>query len=155
MPTETEHKYLVNHQLWQQVASDKSVSIKQAYLLTDPNKTIRIRTSGNSGFITIKGKTIGASRPEFEYEIPIDEANQLIESFCSDIIEKTRHYVNYANKTWEVDVFEGLNLGLMVAEIELDDENEQYVKPVWAEQNVTDDRKYANSNLSIKPYTTW
>ncbi|MDB5013135.1 MAG: hypothetical protein JWQ25_1337 [Daejeonella sp.] len=155
MPTETEHKYLVNHELWRRVIPNKSVHIKQAYLLTDPNKTIRIRTVGSTGFITIKGKTVGASRPEFEYEIPIGEANQLIESFCSELIEKTRHYIIYENKTWEVDVFEDLNSGLIVAEIELDNENEQYIKPNWVTQNVTDDRRYANSNLSLKPYTAW
>jgi len=155
MPTETEHKYLVNLELWQQIIPDKSVHIKQAYLLTDPNKTIRIRTAGNSGFLTIKGKTIGASRPEFEYEIPIEEANQLIESFCSELIEKTRHYVVHENKTWEVDVFEGMNAGLIVAEIELEDEHEKYIKPNWITQDVTDDRRYANSNLSLNPFTIW
>ena len=155
MPIETEHKYLINHELWQQIIPNKSVQIKQAYLLTDPNKTIRIRTAGNAGFITIKGKTIGASRPEFEYEIPIEEANQLIESFCSELIEKTRYYVVHENKTWEVDVFEGMNTGLIIAEIELVDEHEEYTKPNWVTQNVTDDRRYANSNLSLKPFTTW
>ena len=155
MPIETEHKYLINHELWQQIIPNKSVQIKQAYLLTEPNKTIRIRTAGNAGFITIKGKTIGASRPEFEYEIPIEEANQLIESFCSELIEKTRYYVVHENRTWEVDVFEGMNVGLIVAEIELDDEDEEYKKPNWVTRNVTDDRRYANSNLSLKPFTTW
>lgn len=155
MPTETEHKYLVNHELWRQVVPNKSICVKQAYLLTDPNKTVRIRTMDNCGFITIKGKTVGASRPEFEYEIPIDEANELIDSFCTDLIQKTRHYINYENQTWEVDVFEGQNLGLIVAEIELDDENEHYLKPNWITENVTDDRRYANSNLSLKPFLTW
>ena len=155
MPTETEHKYLVNHELWRQIVPDKSVYVRQAYLLTDPNKTIRIRTMDNSGFITIKGKTVGASRPEFEYEIPIAEANELIESFCTDLIQKTRHYIDYENQTWEIDVFEGQNLGLIVAEIELDDKNQQYLKPHWITENVTDDRRYANSNLSLKPFSTW
>jgi adenylate cyclase len=155
MPTEIEHKYLVDKNLWRQVTSDKYVQIRQGYLLTDPDKTVRIRTSGEKGFITIKGKTVGASRPEFEYEIPIEEANQLINTFCSSIIEKTRHYVNHENKTWEVDVFEGLNFGLMVAEIELQSEDETYIKPNWVELNVTNDNKYANSNLTIRPYSTW
>ena len=155
MPIETEHKYLVNYELWQQIIPNKSVHIKQAYLLTDPNKTIRIRTAVNAGFFTIKGKTISASRPEFEYEIPIEEANQLIENFCSELIEKTRHYVVQENKTWEVDVFEGMNAGLIIAEIELVDEHEEYTKPNWVTQNVTDDPQYFNSNLSLKPFTTW
>lgn len=155
MATEIEHKYLVNTELWLQVVPDKSVEIKQGYLLTEPNKTIRVRTKGQIGFITIKGKTIGASRPEFEYEIPLADANQLIANFCSNVIEKTRHYVFYKNNTWEVDVFDGLNQGLIVAEIELNSEEELYQKPDWVTKNVTDDTKYANSNLSIKPFSTW
>ena len=155
MPIEIEHKYLVNKNLWKQVASDRSTQIRQGYLLTDPNKTVRIRTSDKKGFITIKGKTFGASRPEFEYEIPLDEANQLINDFCSNVIEKTRHYIRHESKTWEVDVFEGLNLGLIVAEIELESEIETYNKPKWVAQNVTNDNNYANSNLTIRPYITW
>jgi len=155
MATEIEHKYLVNAELWLQVEPKKSVEIKQGYLLTDPNKTVRVRTTGQVGFITIKGKTIGASRPEFEYEIPLADANQLIANFCNNVIEKTRHYIFTKNKTWEVDVFEGLNQGLIVAEIELNSEEELYQKPNWVTKNVTDDTNYVNSNLSIKPFSTW
>jgi adenylate cyclase len=155
MPTEIEHKYLVNQDLWSQVTPDKSVKIRQAYLLTDQEKTVRIRTNGETGFITIKGKATGASRPEFEYCIPLDDANQLITDFCLNPIEKTRYYINFEHKTWEVDVFEGSNSGLVVAEIELDNENENYLKPNWIVQNVTNDSKYANPNLSIRPYNTW
>ncbi|MES2515043.1 MAG: CYTH domain-containing protein [Bacteroidota bacterium] len=155
MPTEIEHKYLVNEQLWAKVCPDESVQIKQAYLLSDSDKTLRVRTAGDKGFITIKGKTVGATRPEFEYEIPLNDANELISDFCTNIIEKTRHYVYHENKTWEVDVFEGLNSGLIVAEIELDDEAEMYKKPNWVEENVTYDAKYANSNLIIYPYSAW
>lgn len=155
MPTETEHKYLVDKKLWKQIKSDNRVVIRQGYLSTDPDKTIRVRTSGEKGFITIKGKTVGATRPEFEYEIPLSEANQLINDFCKNIVEKTRHYVNYENKTWEVDVFEGLNSGLIVAEIELESEDELYARPDWVGLNVTTDNRYANSNLSVKPYSTW
>jgi CYTH domain-containing protein len=155
MATEIEHKYLVIKDIWEKVIPDKSVEIKQAYLLTDPEKTIRIRTKGNSGFITIKGKSIGASRLEFEYEIPIEDANDLINKFCSNLIEKTRHLVIHEKHTWEVDEFKGLNAGLIVAEIELNSEDEHYSIPNWIDKNVTDDLRYANSNLSIKPFTTW
>lgn len=155
MPTEIEHKYLVKKELWKLVIPDSSAEVKQGYLLTDPNKTIRVRTKGNKGFITIKGKSIGASRPEFEYEIPLSEAIELINGFSSNIIEKTRHYVTFENKLWEVDEFKGLNEGLIVAEIELTDENEKYSTPDWVGENVTEDQRYANSNLSIKPFTTW
>ena len=155
MPTEIEHKYIVRQELWKQIIPEKSVEIKQAYLLTDPNKTIRIRTKGDTGFITIKGKSIGASRPEFEYEIPVADAIELINNYSIHIIEKTRHYITIDNKLWEVDEFKGLNVGLIVAEIELTNENEKYSIPDWAGANVTEDQKYANSNLSIKPFTTW
>lgn len=155
MIIEIEHKYLVKHELWKQIVPDKSVPIKQAYLSKDPEKTIRIRVAGEQGFITIKGKTVGAGRPEYEYEIPLEEASDLIGKFCNNLIEKTRHYVLYENKTWEVDVFEGLNTGLIVAEIELNSEDEQYEKPHWIDRDVTTDRKYANSNLVVNPYSNW
>jgi adenylate cyclase len=155
MATEIEHKYLVNLDVWKNIIPEQSIEIRQAYLQTDPAKTIRIRTMGKSGYITIKGMAVGASRPEFEYEIPIAEANELINKFCSDLIEKTRHIVIHDNSTWEVDEFKGLNEGLIVAEIELTSEAEKYSIPNWVDKNVTDDLKYANSNLTIKPFKTW
>lgn len=155
MIIEIEHKYLVKHELWKQITPNKIVQIRQAYLSKDPAKTIRIRTAGEKGFITIKGKSVGASRPEYEYEIPLGEANELINKFCNTLIEKTRHYVLYENKTWEVDVFEGLNAGLIVAEIELNSEDENYLKPDWIDRDVTEDRRYANSNLTVNPFTNW
>jgi len=155
MATEIEHKYLVNTEMWKNIIPDKSVEIRQAYLLTDPEKTIRIRTKGKSGFMTIKGKTVGASRLEYEYEIPIADANELINQFCSNLIEKKRHVVIHDGNTWEVDMFKGLNEGLIVAEIELTSEDQTYSKPNWVDKNVTHDPRYANSNLAINPFTTW
>lgn len=155
MATETEHKYLIKQDLWKQIVPDKSADLKQAYLITDPNKTIRIRTMGNKGYLTIKGKSIGSSRPEFEYEIPIADANELIDKFTSNLIEKTRHYVTHDNKIWEVDEFKGLNKGLFVAEIELLNEHEKYSLPLWVDKNITNDQKYANANLTLRPFNTW
>ncbi len=155
MIIEIEHKYLVKEELWKKISPDKIVKIKQAYLSKDPEKTIRIRVAGDKGFITIKGKSVGASRPEYEYEIPLAEAVELINKFCNNAIEKTRHYVLYENKTWEVDVFEGPNAGLIVAEIELNSEDEKYSKPEWIDRDVTTDRRYANSNLIVNPFSTW
>jgi adenylate cyclase len=129
MATEIEHKYLVIKDIWGKIIPNKSVEIRQAYLLTDPEKTIRVRTKGNSGFITIKGKANRASRLEFEYEIPIEDAIELINKFCSNLIEKIRHIVIHDNNTWEVDEFKGLNEGLIVAEIELTSEDEKYSIP--------------------------
>ncbi|MCJ0742382.1 CYTH domain-containing protein [Pedobacter montanisoli] len=155
MAIEIEHKYLVNLDIWKNIIPDKSVEIRQAYLQTDPEKTIRIRTKDKSGFITIKGKTVGASRLEFEYEIPIADANELINAFCSNLIEKTRHIVTHDSNIWEVDEFKGLNEGLIVAEIELTSEDEKYSIPNWLDKNVTDDPRYTNSNLTIKPFKAW
>jgi CYTH domain-containing protein len=155
MAIEIEYKYLVKADIWKKVVPDKSVEIRQGYLLTDPEKTIRVRTKGNHGYITIKGKSVGASRPEFEYEIPLADANQLIDGFCSHVVEKIRHLIVHDQKTWEVDVFSGMNEGLIVAEIELTREDEKYSLPEWVDKDVTDDIRYANANLSIKPFKTW
>jgi CYTH domain-containing protein len=155
MSIETEHKYLINKELWAKVVPDKSLKIVQAYLHSDPEKTIRIRTKGVQGYITIKGKTTNASRPEYEYEIPIKDALEMIGDFAGMIIEKTRHYVKYKNKTWEVDVFEGLNSGLIMAEIELSSEDETYSLPPWITENVTADARYYNASLAQKPFTKW
>lgn len=155
MAIEIEYKYLVKAEVWKEVVPEKSIKIRQGYLLTDPDKTIRVRTKGSSGYITIKGKVVGASRPEFEYEIPLADANQLIDGFCSNVVEKIRHLIVHDHKTWEVDVFSGMNEGLIVAEIELTREDEKYSLPEWVDKEVTDDIRYANSNLSIKPFKTW
>lgn len=155
MATEIEHKYLIKPELWKKVIPYERVDIRQGYLLTDPAKTLRVRTKGKTGYITIKGKTQGASRAEFEYEIPLADALELLTGFCSQVIEKTRHLVLYEGKTWEVDEFKGLNAGLIVAEIELSSEDENYDLPDWVDKNVTNDLRYANSNLSVKPFSSW
>lgn len=155
MPTETEHKYLVKPAQWKKVKPKKSVAIKQGYLHSDPAKTIRIRTAGKKAYITIKGKTEKASRPEYEYEIPLAHANELLKLFCNHLIEKNRYHVTFKGKTWEVDEFKGNNAGLLVAEIELKSEDETYALPDWAGKNVTDNPAYANANLVRKPYKMW
>ena len=155
MATEIEHKFLINTTLWNPSFAKKSEVIRQAYMHSDPAKTIRVRTKGTRGFITIKGKSSGAVRAEFEYEIPIADAIALIEGFCSKVIEKTRYEVDYAGKCWEVDVFEGANAGLILAEIELQQEDEAFDCPPWVNENVTEDYRYANSYLSEHPYSSW
>lgn len=155
MAVEIEHKYLVNVSEWRKVTIAEKVQIRQGYLQTDPNKTIRVRTKGEQGFITIKGKAVGASRLEFEYEIPLADANELLDKFCSNLVEKVRNYVVHDHKTWEVDVFTGLNAGLIVAETELGSEEETYSLPIWVADNITDDVKYANSNLAVTPFIQW
>lgn len=155
MATEIEHKYLVKLELWKQIVPESSEIVKQGYLSSIPTSTIRVRTLGDKGFITIKGKSTGASRPEYEYEIPLSDAEELLGLFCSEVIEKVRHYVHYASNLWEVDEFHGLNSGLVVAEIELEHEDQQYEKPEWIDSDVTSDRRYSNSNLVQRPYSTW
>lgn len=155
MATEIEHKYLLKSDAWINVIPDKSYEIRQGYLTKDPINTIRVRTKGDKGYLTIKGKTVGSSRSEYEYEIPYSDALELLRDFCTGLIEKTRHLVTVENKLWEVDEFHGLNAGLFIAEIELADENEIYSKPEWVGENVTNDSRYANSNLAIKPFNAW
>lgn len=155
MALEIEHKYLVKPDAWAKVSPRKSVALQQAYLLTDPEKTIRVRTMNDSAYLTIKGKSEGASRLEYEYGIPLSDALELIRHFGSSLVEKTRHYVEVDGKTWEVDEFKGDNEGLLLAEIELSAGDEIYTLPDWVDRNVTEDQRYANSNLSVRPFKSW
>jgi adenylate cyclase len=155
MGFEIERKYLVKRDLWEKVKIDESVLISQGYLSTDPERTVRIRTTKEKGFVTIKGVAKGISRLEYEYEIPLTEAKEIIERLTSNAIEKIRHFTTINGKLWEVDEFLGANAGLIVAEIELQTEDEQFLKPAWIDKEVTDDRRYSNSNLSTRPFKTW
>lgn len=155
MPFEIERKFLVDHSKWNNVPKHKKSLIRQGYILSEPSRTIRVRVTDNKGFMTLKGKTRGATRPEFEYEIPVNEAQEILRLFCNSVIEKTRYYIHFNGKTWEIDVFEGDNEGLIIAEIELDSENEQFELPEWIEKEVTQEEKYYNSLLSERPYKSW
>ena len=128
----------------------------QGYLSEDPDRTVRARIAGDKGFLTIKGKSQGASRLEFEYEIPTNDARQLLELLAyKPLIEKTRYLHKVGQHTWEVDVFARENQGLVVAEIELKSEAEAFDLPPWAGLEVTEDHRYKNSNLAKKPFKTW
>ena len=155
MGIEIERKYLVNKEKWNKITKTDKQFIRQGYLLIDPHKTIRVRLTDTHGFITIKGITQGATRAEFEYKIPKQDALQLLDMFAKADVIKIRYKVEFKNKIWEVDEFLGDNLGLIVAEIELTNENEQYELPDWVEQDVTEEGKYYNSNLSVNPYKNW
>ncbi|HUZ58204.1 MAG TPA: CYTH domain-containing protein [Hanamia sp.] len=155
MGKEIERKYLVKHNEWQQVIKPEGQLYRQGYLLTDPNKTIRVRVTSTKGFLTIKGLSVGATRLEYEYEIPVNEATELLDNFSVSELSKTRFKITYANKTWEVDEFLGDNKGLIIAEIELTSEEESFAIPFWVEKEVTGDEKYYNSNLTILPYRNW
>lgn len=155
MAIEIERKYLVNKDKLKSALQDAGTQYRQGYLLTDPQKTIRVRIGGDKAFLTIKGISTGASRLEFEYEIPKADAQELLDKFCTAVISKTRYEITFAGKLWEVDVFSGDNEGLIVAEIELESESEKFELPDWADKEVTGEEKYYNSNLSINPYKNW
>lgn len=155
MGIEIERKFLVDHAKWNALDKPKGMLIKQGYMLKDDAKTIRIRVKDDLSYITIKGKTQGISRSEYEYAIPLNDGNELLTAFCDAVVDKTRYCITFGGKLWEVDVFEGDNLGLIVAEIELDDEAETFELPEWVTREVTDDKKYFNSNLSVNPFKNW
>jgi adenylate cyclase len=155
MGVEIERKFLVDHGKWGQLNKPKGMLIRQGYMLKEDAKTIRIRVKDDLSYITIKGKTQGISRSEYEYAIPLNDGNELLAAFCDAVVDKTRYNINFAGKLWEVDVFEGDNAGLIVAEIELDDEVETFDRPEWIANEVTDDVRYFNSNLSVNPYKNW
>ncbi len=155
MSFETEHKYLIDTALWQKVVPDISVRIRQGYLLPGTGTTVRVRTKGDKGFITVKGTAEGATRAEYEYEIPFSDAVEMLTHLCSAIIEKTRYVVMVDGHLWEVDVFEGDNAGLVIAEIELENEDVIYTLPEWVKEDVTADMRYMNSSLVTHPYSAW
>ncbi|HUH74698.1 MAG TPA: CYTH domain-containing protein [Chitinophagales bacterium] len=155
MPQEIERKFLVNHDKWNLFNKPKGLHFRQGYLLTDPNKTIRVRLTPDKGFLTIKGLSIGATRPEYEYEIPIQEAKELLDQFSISELSKIRYLIHFEGKVWEVDEFLGENSGLIVAEIELKSEDEIFKIPDWIDSEVTSEEKYYNSNLTIQPYSKW
>ena len=153
MPLEIERKFLVISEDYQQ--NSKSVYIKQAYLSADENMAIRVRIEKNQATINIKSKKSERVNHEFEYIIPMDEAISLIKMSPYPIIEKTRHVVEYEGNAWEVDKFHADNDGLTVAEIELDNENEEFGMPPWLGEEVTADYRYLNSNLAVNPFSKW
>lgn len=153
---EIERKFLVTSEAFKSEAH-KRTRIVQGFLNTNPERTVRVRIQGNDGFITIKGKSnkSGLSRFEWEKQISQAEAEELLHICEPGIIEKTRYEIYSDNHTFEVDDFIGENEGLIIAEIELDSENESFSKPEWLGKEVTGNVKYYNSNLSKNPYKTW
>jgi len=152
MPVEIERKFLVTGTDWQ---TAKKVHYCQGYLNNDINRTVRVRIAGNTAFLTIKGPSIGVSRAEFEYAIPLDHAEQLLKLCEGPLIEKNRHFINYDGLVWEVDEFLGENSGLVVAEIELKSDKQAFERPHWLGHEVTGDSRYFNSNLAVCPFQKW
>lgn len=149
MGIEIERKYTVNEKVHELLLSlTKAEEICQGYLNSIPERTVRVRIKGQKAFLTIKGKNEGITRAEFEYEIPMPDARTLLD-MCEPIrIEKTRYSFVQDNLTWELDVFKGDHKGLIIAELELEDENTEINLPDWIEKEVSDDPRYYNSNLA-------
>lgn len=155
MNREIERKFRVVDDLYK--SGSTSCLYKQGYLCTDKERTVRIRIAGEKGYITIKGRTTGCSRAEYEYEIPLADAASILDTLClHPLVEKIRYrHKGPDGKVWEVDEFLGENEGLVVAEIELADENEPFARPAWLGEEVTGDVRYYNSYLSQNPYKGW
>jgi len=154
MGKEIERKFLVRSDAWRSLA--KGTSYRQGYLNSAKERTVRIRTIADSAFLTIKGLTVGATRSEYEYEIPLADCNAMLDALAEKpIIEKKRYKVPLEGLTWEIDEFFGENDGLIVAEVELESERQTFRKPDWVGEEVTADPRYFNSNLIKHPYSKW
>ena len=154
MAQEIERKFLITGEAWRELA--KGTAYRQGYLSTVKERTVRVRTIDDKGFLTIKGITVGATRAEYEYEIPAEDANEMLDDLCEQpIIEKKRYKVPLDGFIWEIDEFGGVNEGLIVAEIELESEDQKFNKPDWIGDEVSGDPRYFNSNLIANPFTTW
>ena len=150
---EIERKFLVDTKKWQ--PSGNGTQIKQGYLLAETHKTVRVRVKGKQAFLTVKGEPEGIKRTELEYEIPVKDAGILLKMIEAFPVEKTRYIEKRGDFTWEIDVFEGKNKGLVLAEVELENENQQPELPEWVTKEVSEDERYFNYYLSKNPFSTW
>ena len=154
MGQEIERKFLLAGDDWRSMA--QGIEYRQGYLCASKERTVRVRIAGDQGLLTIKGATIGAVRSEFEYEIPLTDARALLDQLClPPLIEKKRYTIPFRGFIWEVDEFFGLNAGLIVAEIELETEDQVFERPTWIGEEVTADPRYYNAALCAAPYSTW
>lgn len=156
MAVEIERKFLVADMSAQAPwRAAPGVAYRQGYLNRDKTRTVRVRIAGDVAFLTIKGVSVGATRAEFEYAIPVADAQALLALCDGPLIEKTRHVLLHQGTTWEVDDFAGDNAGLVVAEVELSSESQTFEKPDWLGDEVTQDARYFNSNLASQPFARW
>ncbi|MGH7916222.1 MAG: CYTH domain-containing protein [Candidatus Binataceae bacterium] len=154
MAKEIERKFLLKNDAWRGLGAGEKY--RQGYLSTAKTATVRVRIIDHRAYLTIKGLSSGASRSEYEYSIPYADAAEIVEELCErPLIEKTRYRISFNNSLWEVDEFEGANQGLLLAEIELQSEDQDFVKPDWIGDEVTGDPRYYNANLVKKPFSTW
>lgn len=155
MGTEIERKFLVAACNWRDAAVSRT-ELRQGFLSTEPERTVRVRLTDGSAELTIKGITVDAQRAEYEYSIPPADAAEMLDGLCQPgLIEKTRYRVPHAGHIWEVDVFQGTNAGLIIAEIELASADEAFELPDWIGEEVTGDPRYYNASLTQHPYSEW
>ena len=153
MALEIERKFLVNENDWR---NGQGTMYRQGYLNSDENRNVRVRVINDRGYLTVKGISQGATRVEYEYEIPQAEAEAMLDDLCEKpLIIKKRYKTEYKGFVWEVDEFLGENQGLIIAELELESENQVFIKPEWIGKEVTGDPKYFNSNLIHRPFSMW
>lgn len=155
MATETERKFLVDTPQWKLLEKPPGRRFRQGYLSLDPARTIRIRIGGDEAWLTIKGAGSGISREEIECPLPVAVAGEMLDSFSLASVTKTRYDIRHGGMLWEVDVFEGDNEGLILAEIELESEDQPFPKPSWAGLEVSHDHRYFNAQLARNPYRSW
>ena len=153
MAREIERKFLLKSDAWRELAD--GVTYRQGYLSALPERTVRVRIAGDEAFLTVKGRSVKNSRAEFEYSIPLTDAEQMLKLCDGPLVEKTRYEIPHAGKTWQVDEFSGDNRGLITAEVELNSESEQPEIPDWIGEEVSGDPRYYNSNLVKKPFSSW
>ena len=154
MPQEIERKLLVKDDSWREPGS--GTLYRQGYLSTVPERSVRVRLIRDRGYLTVKGASSGAARAEYEYEIPGEEAREMLDNLCErPLIEKTRYRVEYQGLTWEIDEFQGSNAGLVIAEVELEEADQAVSLPDWVDKEVTGDRRYYNASLIAEPYSVW
>ena len=155
MGVEIERKFLVINDSWREAASP-GMRYRQGYLSTDPSNSVRVRVYGDRAWLNIKSAAVGITRREYEYEIPSADAHAILEELCvKPLIEKTRFIVEHDGLAWEIDVFEGDNSGLVVAELELGSTGDQFTLPAWAGEDVSGDIRYYNQRLVEHPYSGW
>lgn len=154
MPVEIERRFLIENDKWHQYA-DEPLLLKQAYLSVEKERTVRVRIVGQRAWLTLKGYISELSRSEFEYEIPLADAEKMMESMCPFKMEKWRYLVRWGSSLFEIDVFLGENAPLVVAEIELPDENADFDRPDWLGREITSDGMFTNAYLSKHPFSSW
>jgi adenylate cyclase len=154
MPREIERKFLLSSDAWRALSSSYQ-PMSQGYLVGSERVSVRIRIAGDEAHLNIKSGGLVASRLEYEYEIPVDEARELLTLCPGPLVEKTRHYVDFGGFEWEIDEFGGTNIGLIVAELELDAEDQPFPRPAWLGAEVTHLRRYYNVSLVEHPFSAW